>query len=152
MDKDIGTPWDFDSEYISPDGSAKLEFGMVGEVAMGAPLSGECFLSTKSKKFKLDGMFGGPAIWNENSEKAALPFWTQNRFQKLAIIDLLNMKVLLSEKTFRVIQLNKFQNNVILGVDSPIYRTEKIKFNIKTDKYSKQIQLKQTDYDKGHKC
>ncbi len=150
MNKTIGTPWDFANEYISPNGQLSLEYGYVGEVAMGAPLSGECFLKIVKSKIKLDGMFGGPIVWSENSDKAAVPYWTRNRFQKLAIIDINEMKILISKKDFRVIELSKFENGLVYGIDSPIYRTEKIEFNVGIEKFSNEIKIK-TGYNNGYK-
>ena len=46
------------------------------------------------------------------------------------------MKFFLSKKTFRVIQLQEFKNDLIMGIDSPIYRTEMIEFDLYTEKYS----------------
>ncbi len=135
MNNNLETPWSFAHEFSSPNGNVKLTYGWVGEVAMGAPLSGECFLLSDHSKLKLNGMFGGPPIWSENSAKAAIPYWTQNRFQKLAIIDIKKMKIQISERTFRVIQLQKFENHIVSGIDSPIYKTEKIDFNINTEKF-----------------
>ncbi|MEP3209724.1 MAG: hypothetical protein ABJN95_11065 [Maribacter sp.] len=142
MSNNLETPWNFANESLSPNGKFILQFGYVGEVAMGAPLSGECFLLFDNKKFTLNGMFGGPIVWNEISDKAAIPYWTENRFQKLAIIDMSEMKIYISDKDFRVIQLDKFKNDLILGIDSPIYRTEKINYDFRTEKYVKVIEVK----------
>lgn len=148
MNKTIETPWDFRNEYHSPNGQKSLEFGYVGEVAMGAPLSGECFLNINGEKLKLNGMFGGPIVWSENSEKAAIPYWTQNRFQKLVIIDTTRMKIMISKRDFRVIELSEIKNGLVLGIDSPKHRTERIEFDIKTEKFSGEIEIK-TGYNKN---
>ena len=50
MNNSLETPWDFANEYISPNKRFKLKFGYINEVAMGAPLSGECFLEFDGKK------------------------------------------------------------------------------------------------------
>ena len=142
MNKPLGTPWDFANEYTSPNGKLILEFGYVGEIAMGAPLSGECFLKINGEKNKLNGMFGGPIVWSENSEKAAIPYWTQKRFQKLAIIDTNRMKILISKRDFKVIELSKFENGFVYGIDSPIYRTKVIEYDVETEKYSDEIDIK----------
>ena len=52
------------------------------------------------------------------------------------------MKIHISDKDFRVIQLDKFENDLIFGIDSPIYRTEKINFDIRTEKYVNVIEVK----------
>lgn len=133
MDNYLGTPWDFSNEYPSPDGQKSLEFGYTGEIAMGAPLSGECWLTINGQKTKLNGMYGGPIVWCENSIIAAIPYWTQNRFQKLAIVDTNSMKIMISRKDFRVIELSKIENGLVFGIDSPKYRSERIEFDIKND-------------------
>ena len=141
MYKKLGTPWDFANEFTSPNRKLSLEFGYAEEVAMGAPIAGECFLKTGKGNFTLNGTFGGPAIWNESSDKAAIPYWTPYRSQKLAIIDVNEMKILISEKKFRVIQVSKFENGVIYGIDSPIYEPETIEFNVETEKYLKELKI-----------
>lgn len=141
MNKVLGTPWNFEIQYSSPDGQKSLEFGYVGEVAMGAPLSGECFLNIGIEKYKLKGMFGGPVVWSENSEIAAIPYWTIDRFQKLAIIDVNAMELSLSKKMYRVIELSEIKNGLVIGIDSPIYRTEEIEFDIETEEYESRIEI-----------
>jgi len=86
-------------------------------------------------------MYGRPIVWNEASNKAAILYWTKNYFQKLAIVDIVRMKISISEKNFRVIELSKFENELIYGIDSPINRTEKIEFNLKTEKFSEEMQI-----------
>ncbi|MGV6832051.1 MAG: hypothetical protein ACWA5P_10900 [bacterium] len=141
MNNILGTPWDFKNEYPAPNGLILLEFGDLGEVAMGAPLSGECFLNINGAKRKLDGLFGGPIVWSENSEIAAIPYWTKNRAQKLVIIDTKRMRMMISKKNFRVIELSEIKNGLVLGIDSPIYRTEQIKFNIAAEEYLSEFDL-----------
>jgi len=138
----LGTPWHFENEYPSPNGQKSLTYGCVVEIAMGAPLSGECSLQSNGEKLLLKGRFGGPVVWSENSEKAALPYWTPNDFQKLAIIDTIQMKIFLSQKQFRVLQLSEIKKGVVLGIDSPINQTQKIEFHIETEEYASELEIK----------
>ncbi len=142
MNKPTGTPWDFSNEYVSPNGYHKLEYGYVAEIGMGGPLSGECFLETNNRKLKLEGIFGGPVVWNNLSDKVAIPFWTKSRLQKLAIIDIPKMSISISERDFRVIKLSKFEGYIVSGIDSPIYRTKKIEFDIEKEKFERTIGIK----------
>ena len=137
----MGTPWNFATEYPSPNGKAKLVYGSVGEVAMSAPLAGDCFLIMDGEKFELNGLYGGPAIWSENSARVAIPYWTKSRSQKLAIIDLQEMTIKISEKDFRVIELTKYKGGVVSGIDSPIYRSENIAFQPEAEPYSQEIEI-----------
>lgn len=142
MSKTRGTAWDFPNESISPNGEAALEFKYLGEVAMGAPLSGECHLKTKNGKFRLDGQFGGPVVWNENSKMVAIPYWTQSWLQQMAIVDIEKMKMFVSEKSFRVLELGKFESHLIFGVDSPIHKTQEVEFDVSTEKCAFEIEIK----------
>ena len=57
---------------------------------------------------------------------------------------------MISERYFRVIELSEIRNGLVLGIDSPIHRTERIEFDIKTEKYSSEIEIK-TGYNNGYK-
>ncbi len=130
-------PWDFADEYISPDGHAKLRYGLVGEIAMGAPLAGSCFLIMEGTKYKLPGIYGGPVVWSSDSEIASLPYWTEHRFQKMAIVDLTTKKVRISEKIFSVLSLSALHHDVVYGVDS----TKQIAFDINKEVFSNEMDL-----------
>lgn len=142
MKKTSGTPWNFAEECISPNGKYKLKFFNVGEVGMSAPMGGSCFLEIDGRDYQIPGHFGGPAAWNEHSTKIALPYWTKTRSQKLAVIDTDKMELHLSAEGFRVIQLSHFEDDVIHGVDSPIYLSEKINFDLRKEAMGETIKIR----------
>ena len=142
MKKTSGTPWNFAEEYSSPDGRYKLRFFNVGEVGMSAPLGGGCYLEFDGRGYELPGHFGGPVAWNEHSTKAALPYWTKKRSQRLAVVDVEKMELLLSEEIFRVIQLSHFEDELICGVDSPIYLSEKIEFDLRRQPMGASVEIR----------
>ncbi|MCB0374354.1 MAG: hypothetical protein KDD04_00380 [Sinomicrobium sp.] len=141
MNASSGTPWNFREAYGSPDGKCKLEYENVREVGMSAPMEGVCFLEIDGRRYRLEGSFGGPAVWNSLSDKIAVPFWTKTRSQKLAVIDIKTMRIWISEKNFRVIQLSAFENDTVFGTDSPLYQTEKIEFDVRTETYGQKISI-----------
>ena len=133
MNNEYPNPWNFsniDKNLLSPNGKYKIEFGELYEIAMGAPIGGECYLIYDDKKIKLNDWSGGPIIWNEINEKIALPIWTKQRNQKIAIVDLANLTITTFKKEFRVLHFNKFLDNNLFGIDSPIYMTAKLNFDI----------------------
>ncbi|HEV2831376.1 MAG TPA: hypothetical protein VGW31_05285, partial [Hanamia sp.] len=51
MDDNYPNPWNFsnsDNNSTSFDGQYKIEFGDLIEIGMGAPIAGQCFLTTKN--------------------------------------------------------------------------------------------------------
>ena len=133
MNREYPNPWDFsntDQNLRSPNGEYRLEFGELNEIAMGAPIGGPCYLIFEDKKIKINDWAGGPVIWNNTSDKVALPIWTKNRNQKISIVNIANMTITLFKKEFRVLHLDKFDGELIFGVDSPIYMTTELSFDI----------------------
>ncbi len=133
MNNEYPNPWNFsniDKNLLSPNGEYKIEFGELYEIAMGAPIGGECYLMHENKKLKLNEWCGGPIIWNESSYKIALPIWTKLRNQKISIVDINNQTITTFKKEFRVLHFKKFIDNNLFGLDSPIYMTTQLNFNI----------------------
>lgn len=129
-------PWNFlntDENLKALNGKFKVEYGELHEIAMGAPIGGPCFLVTDGKKTKLSDWCGGPIVWNDASTKIALPIWTKDRAQKIAIVDVASKTITTYKKEFRVLHFDGFQDNYLLGIDSPIHRTEELNFNIDTE-------------------
>ncbi|SDF24074.1 hypothetical protein SAMN05421636_1273 [Pricia antarctica] len=142
MENSLGNPWDFGNEFYSPNGEFKLYYGVTIEIAMGAPIYGECYFENRNKTFMLKDSYGGPIVWNSESTNAAIPYWTNDRKQKLAIIDTVGMKVLLSKTTFRVIQLEKIENDIIYGIDSPAYQPKRFKFDLEINELQSFAEIK----------
>jgi hypothetical protein len=130
-------PWNFsnaDKNLISPDGKYRIEFGELYEIAMGAPIGGTCYLILNDSKIELNTWSGGPVIWNGTSTKVALPIWTKNRNQKIAVVDVTTMTITIYKQEFRVLDLQRFDDNLIIGIDSPIYMTTYVKVDIDNEK------------------
>jgi hypothetical protein len=145
MNNEYPNPWNFsnnDKNLLAPNGKYKIEFGELNEIAMGAPIGGECYLNYDDKKLKLNDWCGGPIIWNETNEKIALPIWTKQRIQKIAIIDLANLTITTFKKEFRVLHFNKFIDNNLFGIDSPMYRAATLNFGIDKEEIETSKQLK----------
>ncbi|MBB6004025.1 hypothetical protein [Arcicella rosea] len=150
MSSDYPNPWNFsniDKNLLSPNGKYKIEFGELYEMAMGAPIAGECYLIFDDKKIKINEWTGGPVIWNETSGKIALPIWTKNRNQKISIVDINNLTITTYKKEFRVLHFNKFEENKLSGIDSPFYMTTKLNFDINKEEVEtiKQIKYKTSE-------
>jgi hypothetical protein len=139
-------PWDFsniDKNLISPDGHFRVEFYNLNEIAMGGPIGGECYLiSPTDDRIKLNDWCGGPIIWDDSSRKLALPIWTLNREQKIAIVDIENNTITIYSRLFRVLDLRTFDKNIITGYDSPIHKTSNVEFYILKEKAESVAELK----------
>ena len=145
MNDKYPNPWDFsnnDKNLKSPNGFYKVEYGKLNEIAMGAPIGGECFLINNEKRIKLSDWCGGPIIWNNSSTKIALPTGTKNRNQKIVIVDIEMMTATTYKKEFSVLNLQSFEGNLIKGIDSPIHMPTVLNFDLEKEKIEKKVQLK----------
>jgi hypothetical protein len=144
MNDKYPNPWNFsniDKNLFSSEEGSKVEYGELFEIAMGGPLGADCYLvKGANKRIKISKWAGGPAIWNEIGNKVAFPIWTIDRSQKIRLIDLEANKVITFSKKFRVLDLEHFENEIIFGIDSPIYKPIEIKFD--TSKENRETQKK----------
>lgn len=137
-------PWNFsnvDKNLTSPNGRFRIEFEQLNEIAMGAPIGGECYLITPMKKIKLNDWSGGPIQWDTSSKKIAIPIWVQTREQKIGIADVESKSMIIYSKIFRILDLRTFDKNIITGYDSPIYKTTSIEFDTLKEKIEEVITL-----------
>ena len=117
-------PWTFDRNlnFPSPDNTHKLVYGYVGEVAMGAPLRGECFLESDGKPgVKIHDRCGGPPVWELSGRMVAIPIWTPDRAQRMGVVDLAKMELTIFQEPFGfVLHLRGFNGNLInTGIGKP---------------------------------
>lgn len=134
--------WDFpfeNSNGLKNENSAVLLYSSINEIAMGAPIGGLCELAkTGLDKFVIDKWCGGPAIWNENGLKVAIPIWERSffkgTFQRIGILDLEKYTLTKYKKKFRVLDLRTFKNSLIVGFDSPIHRMKTFEFDIENER------------------
>lgn len=132
MNNNYPNPWEFsntDKEMFSPNQEYKIEFYNLNEIAMGAPIGGECHLLIHQKKVKLDNWAAGPIIWNKTNDKVAFPIWTKNRNQKIVIVNIKNFIITIYKKEFHVLHFYSFENDTIYAIDSPIHIPKKIVFD-----------------------
>lgn len=69
---------------------------------------------------------GGPPVWDTTGIKLAFPLWEttliKGRFQRLVVADTEAETITVFAEKFNVLQLAKFENNLIYGQDSPLYK------------------------------
>ncbi|MGN6398459.1 MAG: hypothetical protein ACTHMI_23005 [Mucilaginibacter sp.] len=142
------TPWDFpniNQAPLSADNIYKIIYHDLDEIAMGAPLGGQCFLETADEKIFIYKWCGGPSIWESGGLLAAIPIWTRKLLkgtvQQIGIIDTKEMVLKIFSKTFRVLDLHSFDKKTIHGYDSPIYNRTSITFDIEAEKIETEINL-----------
>lgn len=136
MNIDYPNPWNFDNtdeNLISPDGKYKIQFGDLYEIAMGGPVSGNCLLVFQGKKIILNDWTGGPVLCNKESNKIALPIWTENRNQKIGLADVSNWTLSIIREEFSVIHFKHFEKNILNGIDSPISSPSTFSFDIEKE-------------------
>ena len=138
MTNSYPNPWDFsnkDNNLVSPDGQYRIEFGELSEIAMGAPVGGECFLIySDNSKVRLSDWAGGPVVWEIQGSRVAFPVWTRTRDQKIAVADINSWTLTIYSQTFRVLDLQSFEHGIIIGQDSPIHMTTAIQFDTAKEK------------------
>lgn len=136
----MNNPWDFATIYDSPDKLKRVEYDekSLTEFSMGSPLSGRCYIIKDNSRIRLDGFYGGPSIWSDDSKYLAIPKWTRNHNQRMILIEVKTMSIKELKKKYRVLQLESFKEGIIEGIDSPIYQTAKIRVNIEDFKEAKQ--------------
>ncbi|UPT67089.1 MAG: hypothetical protein M0D57_22230 [Sphingobacteriales bacterium JAD_PAG50586_3] len=136
-------PWNFgndDKGMVSPSGKYRLEYGDLREFGQGSPLQGALFLTNvkSGKKVKLFELAGGPPVWDEHDDIAAVPVWWMGcmvgRSQRLLLIDLTRKELVLFKKKFKLLDLKVLSYAVITGTDSPVYKSKRVVFNIGKNK------------------
>lgn len=144
-------PWDFhntDKKLVSADHYHKVVYYDLNEIAMGAPIGGQCFLETAdNKKLKIHDWCGGPAAWETDGQLVAIPIWTRKflkgTVQQIGVLDTRNMELKIFRKTFRVLDIRSFDRTTIYGYDSPIHKTETVTFDTEKEKIETLIKLTQ---------
>lgn len=144
-------PWDFrntDKALVSANNSYKIVYDDLNEIAMGAPIGGQCFLETSDKKkSKIHDWCGGPPAWETDGQLLAIPIWTRKLLkgtvQQIGVLDIRNMELSIYKKTFRVLDIRSFDKTTIFGYDSPIHKTKTVTFDIGKEKIETIIKLTQ---------
>jgi len=149
MTRNFPNPWNFhntDRQLVSADGSCKIVYYDLSEIAMGAPLGGTCFLeTTPNEKVKIHDWCGGPPIWEADGRYVALPIWTRyselGTVQHLGVLDTHKLKLTIYEAIFRVLDLRFFERNTVYGFDSPLHNSKMLAFDVESEKQSVVISL-----------
>jgi hypothetical protein len=135
-------PWDFDNtdkSLSSGDNSQKIVYYDLNEIAMGAPIGGQCFLETDAgQKIKIHNWCGGPPAWETDGQLLAIPIWTRKIFkgtvQQIGVVDTKKRELKIFSEIFNVLDLRSFHKNIIYGYDSPIHKTKTIAFDLEKGK------------------
>lgn len=129
--------WDFsntDKCLTSPNRRYKIEYHNLYEIAMGAPLIGRCSLIVNNHvTIPINNSAGGPVVWSSNSLSFCLPIWNKQRSQYIQVFNLKENTKITYSKCFRVLEISEFKDSIINGVDSPIYKSSKVSFNLNTE-------------------
>ena len=145
----LSTPWDFhnnDKKLFSPDELHKVTYYDLNEIAMGAPLGGQCSLQTSdNKSLNIYNWCGGPPVWQTDGKLVAIPLWIRKFFkgtvQQIGIVDIGKLELTIYWKTFRVLDLRSFEKGIISGYDSPIHKTTSLTFDIENEEYDRIVKL-----------
>lgn len=134
-------PWNFDNAgkaFVSPGNLYQVVYADLGEVGMGAPLGGACFLETPgNKKIKIHDWCGGPPAWETDGHLVAIPVWTRKfmkgTVQQMAVVNTTTMELTIYARIYRVLDLHGFDKKIIEGFDSPTYQTATVTFDIEKE-------------------
>ena len=119
-------PWDFhniDKALASPDDIHSIVYYNLNEIAMGAPIGGQCFLETKDNlNVKIHDWCGGPPVWETDGGLFAIPVWTRKLLkgtvQQIGIANIITMEFKIFTKIFRVLDLRSFCGKTIYGYET----------------------------------
>jgi hypothetical protein len=117
------SPWSYSAFLVSPDGkfTAKFEYG--SEVCQGGPTYG---VVTLSNGMTFDGC-NASFVWSTDSKYLAVPQWTHYREQRLLVINVEDQTFELLPEIFQVLELHSFQEGVVEGIDSPVYKPKLVR-------------------------
>jgi hypothetical protein len=141
--------WDFgnsDKKLTSTFKDFKIEYGILTEIAMGAPLGGQCFLVTeKGDKFCLNKWCGGPPIWDKSGKQVAIPIWKRTflkgTIQKIIVLNIETGELIKFKKQFNVLDLRTFDNGIISGYDNPKYKPKMIQFDLRIERIEEKTNI-----------
>jgi hypothetical protein len=120
--------WDYFARSESPNGLYEAVFDNAGEICMGGPAVGTLTVREKQTGRMIVSIddANGAFVWSLDSSALAYPKWNSRRYQNLAVVWIPDATSDISDDTFRVLELESFENGIIQGVDSPIHRPQKI--------------------------
>jgi hypothetical protein len=116
----------------SPDGRYVAIYDRSVEIAMGGPTVGRLVIRLRDTKAQI-AVFtdAGPSfVWAEDSSAIAFPRWTYDRMQRLAVLPLPGSKAKTLETLYSVLELHRFADGVVTGIDSPISHPREIRVRV----------------------
>lgn len=118
---------------VSPDGLVVAEIDQAREVAMSSPTIGTLSLSTG---LQLEGC--NPSfLWSDDSRHLAVPRYFHRfglvRRQRIAVLDVVSRKVLLSRESAWHFQPASFENGVLTVIRDPIRSARQVSWHLPHD-------------------
>ena len=117
------SPWESQVRLVSPDGKHVAEIPEAREFVQGGPTSGELIL---------DGLpilkeCGVSLAWSDDARFIAVPMWKigwigNGKGQKLIVLDIGTNTTIECGDKFRLIEVQRFEDGVVAGVDSPAHK------------------------------
>ncbi|MFD2908078.1 hypothetical protein ACFSX9_04945 [Flavobacterium ardleyense] len=144
-------PWDFKNTYkklASATALHQVVYYDLNEIGMSGPLGGKCFIeNSKGLKIKLNYWCAGPPVWETSGKLVAIPIWTNHEFkgiiQHIGLFNIETSVLKIFSKSFTLLDLRSFEQGIIQGFDSPLYKTKTVNFDIESERISQIISLKQ---------
>lgn len=115
-----------DIEIHSPSRASSVFIRGASEIAMGAPTSGELVLPCG----RIISACNPSLVWSDDELFLALPRWTDERFQRLALVRVRDGQFMQLPTEYKVLELRSFNGRIIEGVDSPIYNPKPLKLDV----------------------
>lgn len=118
------SPWLDEAELASPDGRSVARFHDGHEVAMGSPCYGRLAVRTPAGEKVISENAGASMVWSEDSRFLAFTEWTKDRNQTVFVCRTADFAIDWLPEFSSVIELHKFKDGWITGVNSPIFNAE----------------------------
>lgn len=124
--------WHDTARLDSPDGRYEAVYQDSVEICMGGPTVGTLIVREKESERIVCRLSSanGAFVWAEDSRALAYPLWTRDRCQKLAVLWLPQGRHRVAEGTYSVLELERFADGLVEGVDSPIYKPRPIQVRV----------------------
>jgi hypothetical protein len=126
------SPWAVSADRVSPDRRYKAAIKDASEIAMGAPTSGTLVVTdlTTNRIVAEYGACNPSLAWSDTSDLLAVPQWTSQRAQRVALIEVATGRLRLLPQQFRVLEIHSFSGRVVRGIDSPAYMPRAIEVTV----------------------
>ena len=130
------SPWLDEAELASPDGRSLARFYDGHEIAMGAPCCGRLSVRTPTGERVISRNAGASMVWSEDSRFLAFTEGTKDRSQTVFVCRTSDFAIDWLPEFCSVIELHRFKDGWITGVNSPVSYPEPFAIEYRKAKFA----------------